>query len=257
MRLVLAPTILFLAIAAWAAPPGLHPGGEARVREVIDGDTVLLDDGAQVRLVGIQAPKLPLGRAGFRAWPLADEAETALEEIVLSKTVSLAYGGARTDRHGRRLAHLHVVGTGSWVQGEMLRRGLARVYTFPDNRALAAEMLERERQAREERRGIWREPFYRILSPDTAGRHVDSFQLIEGRVLAVVTVKGRHYLNFGPDWRTDFTISVGPEASRLFRAANMDLGSLEGRRVRVRGWLAFRNGPSIEATHPEQLELLD
>lgn len=257
MRLLLAATIVLLATVTSAAPPELQPGGEARVREVIDGDTVLLDDDSQVRLVGIQAPKLPLGRAGFRPWPLADEAKAALEEIVGNKTVSLAYGGAKTDRHGRRLAHLYAAGTGTWAQGEMLRRGLARVYTFPDNRALAAQMLALERQAREAQNGIWREPFYRIRSPETAGRHIDSFQLIEGRVLSVAAVKGRHYLNFGPDWRSDFTISVPADAVRSFRAANIDLGRLEGRRVRVRGWLALRNGPAIEANHPEQLELLD
>ena len=45
-------------------------GGPATVVAVVDGDTVVLDDGRQVRLVGIQAPKLPLGRRNFRKWPL-------------------------------------------------------------------------------------------------------------------------------------------------------------------------------------------
>ena len=31
----------------------------------------------------------------------------------------------------------------------------------------------------------------------------------------------------------------------------------EGRRIRVRGWLAWRNGPQIEATHPEQIEVVE
>ena len=39
---------------------GLSRGDSATVREIVDGDTVILDDGRQVRLVGIQAPKLPL-----------------------------------------------------------------------------------------------------------------------------------------------------------------------------------------------------
>jgi hypothetical protein len=34
----------------------------------------------------------------------------------------------------------------------------------------------------------------------------------------------------------------------------MDLASLEGQRVRVRGWVESWNGPAIEATHPEQIE---
>jgi hypothetical protein len=36
----------------------------------------------------------------------------------------------------------------------------------------------------------------------------------------------------------------------------VDLKSLAGRRLRARGFLAWRGGPMIEATHPEQIELL-
>ena len=63
--------------------------------EVIDGDTVVLDDGKEVRLVGIQAPKLPLNRPNFKEWPLAREAKDELEKLVLNQRVTLSYGGAR------------------------------------------------------------------------------------------------------------------------------------------------------------------
>ena len=242
-------------LASATRAPALEPEGTAKVGSVVDGDTVVLEEAAEVRLVGIQAPKLPLGRKGFPTWPLAEEAKSALEQLVLGKTVTLSYGGAREDRHGRRLAHLQVDGT--WVQGEMLRQGLARVYTFADNRARAGEMLDLERLARAERKGIWGHDFYRVLKPEGTGHHIDSFQLVEGRVLAVGNGKGRFYLNFGPDWRTDFTISVPSEAVRMFRTSGVDLAALEGRHLRVRGWLSLRNGPAIEATHPEQIELLD
>ncbi len=46
-------------------------------------------------LVGIQAPKLPLGRRGFREWPLAREAKAALERIARGKRVMLSFGGRR------------------------------------------------------------------------------------------------------------------------------------------------------------------
>jgi hypothetical protein len=66
----------------------------------------------------------------------------------------------------------------------------------------------------------------------------------------------RIYLNFAKDWRSDFTISVEREDGAAFTAAGIDLKDLTGRRVRVRGWLEWRNGPMIEATHAEQLEIL-
>ena len=46
------------------------------------------------------------------------------------------------------------------------------------------------------------------------------------------------------------------KARRLFRRAGLDPLALEGRWLRVRGWLKKWNGPMIEATHPEQIELL-
>ena len=98
----------------------LEPGERAKVVEVVDGDTVLLDDGWQVRLVGIQAPKLPLGRKNFKKWPLADESKSVLEALVLDRQVILAYGGQRVDRHGRRLAHLFL-GDETWIQGPAKR----------------------------------------------------------------------------------------------------------------------------------------
>ena len=237
------------------APAGLTDGGSAAVASVVDGDTIVLKDGSQVRLVGIQAPKLPLGRPNFPTWPLAEDAKAALERLVDGKSVDMRYGCARRDRHGRHLAQLYTP-DGTWVQGALLAGGFARVYSFPDNRAVVGEMLALEGQARSHRRGIWADPFYRVLTPDEAGRHLDTFQLVEGKVQNVAVVRGRAYLNFGADWRTDFTVAIAPADMRAFREAGLDPRALEGRRVRVRGWLKSMNGPMILATHPEQIEIL-
>lgn len=239
------------------APAVLAPMGEARVTGVIDGDTVVLDDGRQVRLVGIQAPKLPLGRPNFKAWPLAGEAKTALERLTAGQKVRLLKGEAVEDRHGRVLAHLERSEDGLWIEGEMLRQGLARVYTFFDNRKAAAEMLAIEDEARAARRGLWANPFYAVRDAATVARHVDGFEIVEARVRAVAKVKGRYYLNFGDDWRRDFTVKIERRNAKLFDRASLDLTQWAGKLIRVRGWVAWQNGPMIEATHPEQITLLD
>ena len=247
---------MLLSAMSLSAAGTLEPGGSGIVKEVVDGDTLVLEGGVEVRLVGIQAPKLPLGRRNFSTWPLADEARAALEEMTLGRRFRLSFGGQRIDRHGRNLAHLHDE-AGLWVQGELLRRGLARVYTFRDNRALAAQMLAIEADARAARRGIWRLSYYRPLAPDDAARRIGGFQLVEGRVREAALVRGRVYLNFGADWRTDFTISISPRDRRRFEAAGIDPLGYSGRRVRVRGWLKSFNGPMIDVSHPEQIEVLD
>lgn len=244
-----------------AVRDALETEAGADVTAVIDGDTLTLADGREIRLVGIQAPKLPLGRPGFEAWPLAEEARQALEALTLGRRVELGFGGRRGDRHGRVLAHLFDVtepgGDGRWVQGELLRAGLARVYSFADNRAAIPQMLALERAARAAGRGIWGHSFYAVRSAEEAGQFLGGFELVEGRVIAVGRGGGKTYLNFAEDWRQDFTIAVDRRAERLFAEQGIDLGGYAGRSVRVRGWLKQRNGPMIEVTHPEQIEELD
>lgn len=257
MRLPALLLIVFLCLPAAPARSGeLVRDGTARAVAIVDGDTLVLEDGREVRLVGLQAPKLPLGRRNFRSWPLAEDSKQALAEIALGRDLALAYGGARQDRHQRLLAHLFRVGDDLWVQGEMLRRGMARVYSFPDNRAAVADMLALEAEARAARRGIWAHPYYRVLDHREAGAHIDSFQLVEGTVLKAERRGARHYLNFAADFRSDFTIVIERRGARLFEDMDFDPLTLQGRTIRVRGWLKEWNGPMIEATHPEQIEVL-
>jgi len=235
-----------------SAAAGLEPGESGVVGEVIDGDTFVLDDGLEVRLIGLQAPMLPLGRPGFPTWPFAPEARAALIDLIGGRTVQLAYGGARRDRYGRALAHVYR-GDGLWVQGEMVRRGVARVYSFKDNRSCVAELLDLEREARENTRGLWRLDAYRVRRADETYDALESYQLVEGTVRAAARVNGRTFLNFGADWRTDFTATVAPADLDAFDG--IDLLALGGQGVRVRGWLGELNGPNMVLTHPEQLEV--
>mgnify|MGYP006265877657 CR=1 FL=1 len=248
--------------AAAAAEPALPqddrlsaPEGPVTVTAIVDGDTVVLADGRQVRLIGLQAPKLPLGREGFEAWPHAAQAKAALVEVINGREAYLHFGGLREDRYGRVLAQMERA-DGLWVQGEMLRRGMARVYTFPDNRALAAPMLRLEAEARAAGRGIWDLVFYRIRRPDALER-MDFYEIVEARVHETASVGGRVYVNFGPDYRTDFTLSLPSRERNLFVKAGKDPLALTGQMVRVRGWVYYRNGPMIDLTHPEQLEIIE
>jgi micrococcal nuclease len=240
----------------------LKRGPQLKVIEVVDGDTVVLDqaiEGAtEVRLVGLQAPKLPLGRKGFKMWPLAPASKSALEALTLNKRVTLAFGGRERDRHGRLLAHLFLE-DGSWVQGQMLLIGMARVYTFPDNRSVVSEMHKQERAARDAKRGIWAHPFYAVrpATPEALVRLIGTFQVIEGKILAAARVKSRVYLNFGEDWRSDFTATLNSKSRKLFKKFGVDPLQFQGRTVRVRGWLKKYNGPSLTISHPEQIEVVE
>ena len=230
--------------------------GPVLVAEVIDGQMLRLADGRVLRLAGILVPNRATGSDDR----YTNAARQALTLLVQDRQVVFAFGKRRMDRHGRFMAHVWQAagdgGRAGWLQAALLADGFARVATTPDNVLLAADMLRIEDEARRARRGLWGDPAYRIRTPDDAGEALDDFQIVEGRILAVAIRRGIGYLNFGADYRTDFTLSLSRDALRLMQESHIDPLSLQGIRVRARGWLRSFNGPLIEITHPEQMEIL-
>jgi micrococcal nuclease len=246
-----------LALLLWSIMLGGAWADERlHVAEIDQGDAFILEDGRRVRLVGIDAPRAPLGVPKDVPWRLAESAKTALADLAQNRIVTLRLGEVASDRYGRVLAQVYRE-DGMWLQGELLRRGLARVHSYADNRALVPEMLALEGEARSARRGLWRDPNYAVRRPEEAGRFIESFQLVEGTIVDVAKVKGQVFLNFAPDWRTAFTAHLPRDALPRFKESGIDPNSLKGARVRLRGWVRFYERPMIDVTHPEQIELLD
>lgn len=220
--------------------------------EAIDGQSLRLKDGAILRLAGIIAPD-PQNRVEQAQ---AEAARKALQTLVVGKILQAQAPQDRRDRHDRHLLQV-ADSEGRWLQGELLSAGLARVWTQPDAIERAAEMLALEAQARSQRRGLWALPYFAILTPETASSALDRFQIVEATIADVARVRGTVYLNTGADWRSDFTARLERPAVGLFAEAGRDVAALKGKRVRIRGWLRLYNGPFIDVTHPQQIEVLD
>ncbi len=242
--------------------PALRAGETGRVDRVIDGDSFVmtLAEGGEisVRLSAIQAPRT--AQRASRAWPYAAEAKAGLAALIQGRSVQLFYGGETRDRFGRAVAQVHTLDSARqkdlWVQGEIVRLGLARVYSWKGELADIEALYVLEGEARERSRGIWGSAFYRVRrpDPDPLAQYVDSLQIIEGIVTSTADVRGRVYLNFGADYKTDFTIAIAKKNVKDFAA--IDLLGLTGARVRVRGWIEMINGPMIWLDHPGRLEVL-
>ncbi len=243
--------------------PDLIAGETGQLRSVLDGDTLYLENGLKVRLAAIQAPKLPLGRKGFKAWPLGEESKAALQKLTGGKTLQLYYGGERRDRYDRALAQTYTLDNGGardvWLQEEMVRLGMARVYTWPDTFQDSEKLYAAEIKARDAQQGIWSDEYYRIRSPEpnTLAQDIDSYQIVQGIVTSAADVRGQIYLNFGADYKTDFTIAIAKRDRKRFEKHGLDPLSLEGATVRVRGWIELSNGPMVWLDHPERLEVLN
>lgn len=263
---------------------GLQSGERGVVAEVRDGDTLVLDSGLRVTLTGIEAP---YGEAAY-----AQEARATLTELTMGRPARLAYGGLR--RQPTRaadagsgdalpappetaLAQVFVQSEGGrwiWVQQAMLKRGAAWARPRRDNLGRADRILAAEAEARAAQAGLWALPDYRAGSvaqieqetlPDVSCFR-GPYRIVEGVVREVAEMEARPardgrrasservYLNFGEDYRTDFTIAVyGEDVSSW---TGPPFSSYEGKRVRARGHVVARNGPLMCADTPMQIEVL-
>ena len=239
-----------LALPARAAD--LAAGETGVVAAVTDGDTLTLRSGLRVKLASVVAPA--------RAETWGREAHEGLSGLLRGRVVQLHYGGDRRDRYDRAVAHVFTVGANRapdlWVQEEVVRLGLARVYTWPEEVVDAARLLRVEATARQRARGLWSDPAFSVHAPEpnNLAQLADSLQIVEGLVTDTAEVRGRAYLNFGADYRTDFTVAIARKHRKHF--AQLDPLGLTGARVRVRGWVELMNGPMIWASHPERIEVL-
>jgi endonuclease YncB( thermonuclease family) len=150
----------FVAVLAFwlLSPPGIRAEERVKVVEIVDGDTIRVQDGREirtVRLIGIDAPERshPSRPKEFQA----DEAAGHLAFLCGGKTVLLERGDEDLDRYGRLLRYMILPPPdGRLVNKEMVRQGYARIYRrFPFSRE--AEFSEAEEQARKEGKGVWRE----------------------------------------------------------------------------------------------------
>jgi endonuclease YncB( thermonuclease family) len=249
----------FLATAAGMMAIMLGAGGAAAdnaeriegplaVAGAVAGDLARLADGRTVRLAGIRVPAADDGESGAERF--AELARAELGALLDGQLVTLTLADPPYDRYGRLVAHIERA-DGVWLQGALLERGLAQVQTRPGETARADEMLAIEQDSRAVRRGLWAEPAFMAQDPTALAASAGRFRIVRGRVLRVAPTERYVYLNFGPDWRADFTVRA--QGAEL---AGLDLASLAGRLVEVRGVVLEAGGPLIELSHPQQIQVL-
>lgn len=232
--------------------------GEETVKEVLKSDMVLVGGDKRYRLSDILIP-VEYDMIVMRY--LEDLLRGKKIKIYLSKTKIWENGDESidVDRYGIPLANLILEG-GSWVQGDLVQNGMAMAYNtegFGSDRMKM--LLEMEAAARKEKLGFWSNPLYGIKTPETVKDFADSFQIVEGKISYVSVKETKTFLNFGKDWKTDFTLEIPAGNWRNFYVASklFDAEAWRGRQVRVRGWVQEKNGPMIEINNKDQIEFLN
>jgi micrococcal nuclease len=213
------------------------------------GDEITLADGRVVHLDGIAQPF---------AGALRDEAQNTLQDLIAGHEIT--FDNVAADRYGRLAAQVYAADTSGkkiWLQGEMLKRGLAFVYPPTGNEARLDEMRAIEATARAAHAGIWANENYTDVPADRTYWKEGQFAFVSGAILDVRRSKETVYIHFGENWRDTLTIAIAAHDLHKFRAAEIDVLGLAGKNLRARGWVKHDIGPMITVTDPGQMEILD
>ena len=227
---------------------------EYRVKQVIDGDTIELDNGLMVRYIGIDTPEIRK-RQG-ESWvyapePYAEKAKEFNRQLVEGKEVRLEFDVQKKDKYNRSLAYCFVGDT--FVNARMLKEGFALLYTIPPNVKYADLLVKMQETARQDNRGLWGE--IQVVPVKEAKGYLNQIVTVEGRVSSIYQSSKVTILNFG---RNKFKAVIFREDYPVFMAKGVSIVSYKGKTIRVTGKIKrYKDDFEIIMRHPSAVEVLD
>lgn len=219
---------------------------DARIARVPDGDTVVLDDGAYVRLIGVDTPEL--ARHLRPPQPGAEIARDFLAELLPSGTaVRMDFDIERADRHGRTLAHLFLQDGGN-VQERILAAGLGTPLTVPPNLGFLDCYRGAAAAAMAAKLGVWRLRQYRPLPAAEIPESARGYRAVRGRVTRRAESAESLWLEI------DGRVALRVERTDLPWFRGFDLRNVAGAVLEARGMIYRRNGQlRMRIRHPADL----
>ena len=206
----------------------IKPGyGFYTVNAVYDGDTVKLEDGRKVRLLGINTPEVQ--HRDKTADAGGEEARLWLMNKLQHARVRMEIDVEKSDKYGRTLAHLFTVQK-EHINLSLVKTGLASVNIYPPNLLYAKELLAAEKQAENAKLGIWRRPEYAaipISSLHKAGH--PGWRRLVGKVVNIRYSRKYIYL--------EFPGQVDARIERKWLSLFPDVNDYLYKIVEIRGWL--------------------
>lgn len=224
------------------------PSGDYMVKEVIDGDTIILVNGETIRYVGVDTPEMNQ--------PFYLEAKARNATLVQGMLVNVQVCVAEDrDKYGRVLAWVSAGGVP--VNETLVKEGLGRALIIPPCGLVRARQFRaHEKEAKEAQLGIWG-PFAKMnvreISPYVAHMHIGEMVRLRGRVFSI-DVWGRSWtLNFRTP--NGFHAVIIPRASDEFDRRRIDILSFRGKEVVITGIVTERDGrPEILIDSPSRIE---
>jgi micrococcal nuclease len=135
------------------------------VDRVVDGDTLVLEGGQRVRLIGIDTPEMHESKKLYRDSQRMSQSVETIKKLgkrayqftrglVEGKRVKVEFDVEKKDKYGRLLGYAYLP-DGTFVNAEIVKQGYASLMTYPPNVKYADLFLRLYREARENKRGLW------------------------------------------------------------------------------------------------------
>lgn len=221
------------------------------IADINDGGTLVLDNGERVVIRDIRLPSsekhslalLQLRRHEGRY--IAIRSKTGPDRWGLYSAQIIL---ADTDQDDESLATI------------LVQNGLAYVDSAEHHFLCDHILLQKEETARNSRLGIWKIQENRIRQAgetENLSFRTGIFTLVEGRILSVGIRKNRIYLNFGKNWKQDFTAIIPQAIIKYAPADQFTPSELTGRKVRIRGIIDKWNGPLITLQSLDMIEMIE
>lgn len=260
MRLFKKLLILFLILFFSGCGNFINPDNKYfRAIEIIDGDTIKLDNGWVVRYIGLNTPetRIHIGNNWvFKPQPYAIEAKEFNKKLVQNKLIRLEFDVQRKDKYGRVLAYCFAKSSSdskeeTFVNQELIEQGFGMLYTMPPNIKYVDLFVRAQKESRENSRGLWR--ISSILRPQEAKDHIGEVRTIEGQILKVIFTRNIIKLDFA---KSSLNAIIFKKNQMFFSNENIDFKDYKGRFVRITGLIKeYKNEPGIIIDHPSQIEV--
>lgn len=228
------------------------------VRNVMDGDTIELSNGEKVRYIGIDTPEIRRKEGSKWVYDPMPYAEAAMEfnrKLVRGERVRLEFDAQKKDKYNRLLAYVY--SGNKMVNIEMVKEGFAMLYTYPPNVKYVDKFIAAQKEARENKRGIWRDLLLgdSKISTKEARENIGKMRVIDGIVIDTYLTDKMLVLKF----RDNFKVVIFRDNLQSFPKAMSRSPDtyLKGKTVRVHGIIKkYKNSPEIVIHDASQLEIL-
>jgi len=198
-----------------------------QVARVYDGDTIILEDKKQVRLLGVNTPEIESRHRSEEPGGIA--AKKWLQNQLRESQVYLEFDEVRRDKYKRLLAHVFLP-NGKHVNLALLENGLAAISIIPPNGRYSDKLIQAQQYAEKQKLGIWSMPEYQSHPISEIANHTKGWQRFTGTPVAIR--KSRKFTRLLFNDKID--IRVANSNLKLFP----ELATYVGKSLEVRGWVS-------------------